>query len=173
MPSRNSDSDKELNIMTEENNDDVQTPQPPVFRLQKMYLKDLSFENPEAPDVFLAKGEPRVDVNLGLKNRKLETEDHYEVTLAITAKVVNSQTEKTMFIIEVEHAGVFLLKNIPEEHLPAVLAVECAALLFPFTRQIISQVSVDGGFIPFLMEPINFHALYENSKRQETAEQAQ
>ncbi|HEX9714810.1 MAG TPA: protein-export chaperone SecB, partial [Desulfurivibrionaceae bacterium] len=91
--------------------------------------------------------------------------------LAITAKVTNSQTEKTLFIIEVEHAGVFLLKNIPEEHLPPVLSVECASLLFPFTRQIISQVSVDGGFIPFLMEPINFHALYENSKRQKAAEQ--
>lgn len=160
--------------MTEENNDDVQALEPPVFRLQKMYLKDLSFENPEAPDVFLAKGDPQVDVNLGLKNRKLEAEDHYEVTLAITAKVTNNQTEKTLFIIEVEHAGVFFLKNIPEEHMPAVLSVECASLLFPFTRQIISQVSVDGGFIPFLMEPINFHALYENSKKQkETQEQAQ
>ncbi|OGR01724.1 MAG: protein-export chaperone SecB [Deltaproteobacteria bacterium RIFOXYD12_FULL_55_16] len=160
--------------MTEENNDDVQALEPPVFRLQKMYLKDLSFENPEAPDVFLAKGEPMVDVNLGLKHKQLETEDHYEVTLAITAKVTNNQTEKTLFIIEVEHAGVFLLKNIPEEHMPAVLSVECASLLFPFTRQIISQVSVDGGFVPFLMEPINFHALYENSKRQkESQEQAQ
>jgi len=147
--------------MAEENNEGAQAPQPPVFRLQKMYLKDLSFENPEAPDVFLAKGEPKVDVNLGL-------------TLAITAKVTNSQTEKTLFIIEVEHAGVFLLKNIPAEHLPPVLAVECATLLFPFTRQIISQVSVDGGFMPFLMEPINFHALYENSKKQQASqEQAQ
>jgi len=67
-----------------------------------------------------------------------------------------------------------MLKNIPAEHLPPVLAVECATLLFPFTRQIISQVSVDGGFMPFLMEPINFHALYENSKKQQASqEQAQ
>ena len=160
--------------MTEQNNEGAQAPQPPVFRLQKMYLKDLSFENPEAPDIFLAKGEPKVDVNMGLKNRKMEAEDHYEVTLEITIKVINSETEKTLFIIEVEHAGVFLLKNIPEEHMLAVLSVECPSLLFPFTRQIISQVSVDGGFIPFLMEPINFHALYENSKRQkESQEQAQ
>jgi len=163
--------DKELRIMTEENNEDAQTQQPPIFRLQKMYLKDLSFENPDAPDVFLTKGEPKVDVNLGLKHRKLEAEDHYEVSLVITAKVINSQTEKTLFIIEVEHAGVFFLKNIPEEHLAPVLAVECASLLFPFTRQIISQVSVDGGFIPFLMEPINFHALYENSKKQNTEQE--
>jgi preprotein translocase subunit SecB len=157
-------------IMAEENNEGAQAPQLPVFRLQKMFLKDLSFENPEAPDVFLAKGEPKVDVHLELKHRKLETEDHYEVTLFITAKVTNTQTEKTLFIIEVEHAAVFLLRNIPVEHLPAILSVECASLLFPYTRQIISQVSVDGGFIPFLMEPINFHALYENSKRQQASE---
>jgi preprotein translocase subunit SecB len=145
----------------------------PVFRLQKMYVKDLSFENPNAPDVFLEKGgEPKVDVNLGLKHRKLEAEDHYEVTLAITVKVTASTSGKSLFLIEVEHAGVFLLKNIPAEHIPPVLSVECPALLFPFTRQLISQASVDGGFIPFLMEPVNFLALYENSRRQQAAEGA-
>jgi len=146
----------------------------PVFRLQKMYVKDLSFENPNAPDIFLEKGgEPKVDVNLGIKNRKLEADDHYEVSLAITAKVTNSQSDKVLFIVEVEHAGVFLLKNIPAEHIPMVLAVECPALLFPFTRQIISQASVDGGFIPFLMEPVNFLALFENARRQQQAQQQQ
>ena len=156
--------------MTEQN-EDAQAPQPPVFRLQKMYLKDLSFENPDAPDGFVAKGEPKVDVNMGLKHRKLETEDHYEVSLEITAKVTNSETGKALFIIEIEHAGLFFLKNIPEEHMPAVLSVECVSMLFPFTRQIISQVSVDGGFVPFLMEPINFHALYENSKMQKVQQE--
>ena len=141
----------------------------PVFRLQKMYVKDLSFENPNAPEVFLEKGDPKVDLNLGLKHRKLEAEDLYEATLAVTVKVTNSATGKSLFLIEVEHAGVFLLKNIPAEHIPAVLSVECPALLFPFTRQIISQSSVDGGFIPFLMEPVNFLALYENARRQQAA----
>lgn len=155
--------------MSEENNEKAQAPQPPVFRLQKMYVRDLSFENPNAPDTFLEKGEPKVDVNLGLKHKKLATEDHYEVILSITANVTNNETGKTLFIVEVEHAGVFMLKNIPQEHLPAVLSVECAALLFPFTRQIISQASVDGGFIPFLMEPVNFLALYENSRKQQSA----
>jgi preprotein translocase subunit SecB len=161
--------------MTDQNSDNVQAQQQPVFRMQKMYVKDLSFENPNAPEVFLEQGEPKVDVNLGLKHKKLDREDHYEVVLAVTATVTNSKTEKTLFLIEVEHAGVFLLKNIPVEHLPAVLSVECAALLFPFTRQIISQASVDGGFIPFLMEPVNFLALYENSKQQKSqaAEQTQ
>lgn len=152
--------------MTEQTNEGAQAQQQPVFRLQKMYIKDLSYENPEAPDIFLAKGEPKIDVSLGLKHRKVEMEDHYEVTLAITAKATSSESEKTIFIVEVEHAGLFLLKNIPEEHLLAVLSVECASLLFPFTRQIIGQVSADGGFIPFMMEPINFHVLFQESLKQ-------
>lgn len=145
----------------------------PVFRLQKMYLKDLSFENPLAPEIYVAKpdGEPKVDLNLGVKHKKLEN-DHFEVSLAITAKFTGGGSDKTIFIVEVEHAGVFLLRNIPEEHVAAVLAVECPALLFPFTRQIISQVTMDGGFQPFLMEPVNFMALYESSKKQRGQQQS-
>jgi preprotein translocase subunit SecB len=140
----------------------------PEFRMQKMYIKDLSFENPNAPDIYVAQSDkpPEVDVNLQL-NHKQVNEDHYEVSLEITAKIVNKQLEKTLFILELEHAGVFLLKNIPEEHLKMVLAVDCPTLLFPFTRQIASQVSVDGGFVPFLMEPINFMGLYQNSIKKE------
>ena len=137
----------------------------PAFRLQKLYVKDLSFENPNAPEVFFAKeSEPKVDINLGLKNKKLG-DDTWEVSLAITAKITDTKEDKTLFIIEIEHAAAFTIKNIPEEHMPAVLAVECPTLMFPFTRQIVSQASVDGGFIPFLMEPVNFHALFENSKK--------
>lgn len=162
--------------MSEEQNTEntAQGSEAPVFRIQKMYIKDLSFENPNAPDVFLAKGgDPKVDINLGLKNRKLEGEDHWEVSISITANITNSESGNALFILEIEHAGVFLLKNIPEEHIPAVLAVECPALIFPFTRQIISQASVDGGFIPFLMEPVNFLALYENSRKKKEEQQPQ
>lgn len=147
--------------------------QAPVFRLQKMYVKDLSFENPSAPEVFLEKGtDPKVDVQLKLENRKLEADDLYEVKMEITAKVTNGANGKTMFIIELEHAGIFLLKNIPAQHMPAVLAVECPTLLFPFTRQIISQTTVDGGFVPFLMDPVNFLGLYENSRKQQQQQDA-
>ncbi len=138
-----------------------------MFRIQKMYVKDLSFENPGAPDVFLEQGaDPKADVQVKLQNRKLEGDNHYEVMMAITAKVSNNKNGQTMFIVELEHGGVFLLQNIPVAHLPAVLAVECPALLFPFTRQIISQATVDGGFMPFLIDPINFLALYENNRKQ-------
>lgn len=140
----------------------------PEFRMQKMFIKDLSFENPNAPEIFLLpqKSEPKVEVNLQMNNKKV-SDDHWEVSLGITAKIITKgETEKVMFIMEIEHAAVFLLKNIPEEHMQMVLAVDCPTLLFPFTRQIVSQVSVDGGFIPFLMEPINFMGIYQNAKKQ-------
>ncbi len=138
----------------------------PVFRMQKMYIKDFSFENPNAPGVFQTPNqEPKVEVNLKMSNKKLD-DNHYEVALQITAKILDKgNNDKTMFIMEIEHAAAFLMKNIPEEHQEMVLGVDCPTLLFPFTRQIVSQMSVDGGFIPFLMEPINFMALYQNSKQ--------
>lgn len=140
----------------------------PVFRMQKMYIKDLSFENPNAPQVFLHQDqEAKVDFNLRLGSRKVD-DDHYEVSIAVTAKVLNQKAnDLVMFVIELEHAAVFLLKNIPGEHVQRVLAVDCPLMLFPFTRQIASQLAVDGGFVPFLMEPINFVSLYERSQQKE------
>ncbi len=152
--------------MTAENTDQQKAP---VFRMQKMYIKDLSFESPNAPSIFIAQGqEPKVDFNLRLSNQKVD-DDHYEVTIALTAKILDQKSDDTvMFVIELEHAAVFLLKNIPTEHLQRVMAVDCPLMLFPFTRQIASQVSVDGGFMPFLMEPINFVALYENAQKEKS-----
>lgn len=140
----------------------------PEFRMQKMYIKDLSFENPNAPEVFTIqqKSEPAVEVNLQLNNKKINN-DHWEVILEVTAKVSSKEDDKVMFILEIEHAAVFMLKNIPEEHMGTLLGVDCPTLLFPYTRQIVSQVSVDGGFVPFLMEPVNFMALYQNAQKKE------
>jgi len=151
--------------MTEQN----ATQEAPVFRMQKMYIKDFSFENPNAPQIFIARNqEPKVDFNLQVNSKKID-EDHWEVSLAITSKMMDKNTDdQMMFVVEVEHAGIFMMKNIPEEHVQRVLAVDCPLMLFPFTRQIISQASVDGGFMPFLMEPINFIALYENAQQQQT-----
>jgi len=150
--------------MSEQN---VNSDEMPVFRMQKMYVKDLSFESPNAPGIFLARNqEPKVDFNLQLSNQKVD-DDHWEVTINITAKILDNKNDDTvMFVVEIEHAAVFLMKNIPAEHVERVMAVDCPLMLFPFTRQIVSQLSVDGGFMPFLMEPINFVALYENAQRE-------
>lgn len=154
--------------MSEENK--VNAQELPIFRMQKMYIKDLSFENPNAPQVFLPQEqEAKVDFNLRLGNKKAD-DDHWEVSIAVTAKVLNQKAnDAVMFVIELEHAAVFLLKNIPAEHVQRVLAVDCPMMLFPFTRQVASQLAVDGGFLPFLMEPINFVALYEQRAQQKAA----
>lgn len=136
----------------------------PVFRLKKLYLKDLSFENPSAPESFFTKGDPKLDVQMSLGHRKVDA-DHYEVSLSVTATA--SAGEKQLFLVEVEHAGVFEIRNVPEEHMPAVLGVECPTVLFPFTRQVISQASVDGGFMPLLLEPVNFLALYDRARKEQ------
>ncbi len=151
--------------MTEENNNPQNDENAPAFRLQKMFVKDLSFESPNAPAVFLDQGQnPKVDINLHVKNQKLD-DVNWEVALSITASMKGNE-DKTVYIIEIEHAGVFMIKNIPEEHMPAVLAVECPTLLLPFTRQIMCQLVVDGGFLPFLMEPVNFMGLFQNAQKQ-------
>ncbi|MCF6291677.1 MAG: protein-export chaperone SecB [Desulfobacterales bacterium] len=157
--------------MTEQNTADT-APEAPVFRLQKMYVKDLSFENPNAPEVFLLEQPaPKVDMNLGLKHKKMDN-DNWEIAMTINATITDTNADnKALFVLEIEHAGVFLLKNIPEEHLARVLNVDCPTLLFPFTRQIVTQLSTDGGFIPFQMEPINFLALYQNNLAQQQQQQ--
>ncbi len=137
----------------------------PVFRLQKMYVKDLSFENPNAPEIFREKPSPQAEVNLTLQNKQVD-ERHWEVVLRVTATVKSG--DRVAFIVEVEHAGLFLLQNIPDEHLATVLAVDCPAFLFPFTRQVVSQAVVDGGFPSFLLEPVNFPAMYRNARKART-----
>ncbi|MFC1837402.1 protein-export chaperone SecB [Thermodesulfobacteriota bacterium] len=153
--------------MVEQNT--ANTENAPAFRLEKLYLKDLSFESPNSPDVFfLQNQEPKVDMNLKMTNRKID-DKHWEVCLEISATITDGKSDKTLMIVEVEHAGGFLMENIPENLIEQVLHVDCPTILFPYTRQIISQASVDGGFMPFLMEPINFPALYQ-AKKQKTQE---
>ncbi len=152
--------------MTEENTEQQAVGEDaPVFRMQKMYLKDLSFENPNAPAVYKEQNlNPNVDVKLEIRKKQLD-EVNWEVSLSINA-ALKAIDDKTVFIIELEHAALFFLKNIPAEYLEGVLAVECPTLLFPFTRQIMSQLAVDGGFMPFLMDPVNFAGLFQNAQGQ-------
>lgn len=146
----------------------------PVFRMQKMYIKDLSFESPHAPQVFQAsqKHEPTIELDLKLKH-EVVAEDNYEVSMTVTAKMVDkSNNDTVLMVVELEHAAVFLLRGIPEEHLERLLRVDCPFMLFPFTRQIVSQVTMDGGFLPLNLEPINFAAMYENMKNKNQKQDA-
>jgi len=144
----------------------------PLFQLQKLYVKDFSFENTNAPQIFVeSQNQLSIEFSLALNNQRIDDE-HWEVSLKIHIVAHDKGCDKNVFETEVEHAGIFILRNIPEEHVTAVLAVECPTIIFPFTRQIISQATVDGGFMPFLMEPVNFRAVYEGKLQQEAAEEA-
>jgi len=154
--------------MSNKENSDAESP---IFSLQRVYVKDISFENPNAPVIFNRSGSaPKIDMNLGLSHRKVNDE-HWEVSLKVSATTRDQENDELLFEIEVEHAAVFFMKHIPEEHIPTLLAVDCPTILFPYTRQIVSQLTVDGGFMPFMLEPVNFRGIYENQLQQQTAEQ--
>ena len=145
----------------------------PAFRLQRVYVKDISFENPNSPEVFAQSGkQPKVEMSLSLSQRKVN-EDHWEVGMKVGAITREQESDKLLFEIEVEQAAVFFMQNIPEEHMPMLLNVECPTIIFPYIRQIVSQLSVDGGFMPFMLEPVNFRALYDNKLKEATEAAAQ
>lgn len=144
---------------TNGNGDDNTAQAGPIMRPLAQYLKDLSFENPNAPGIYSEMGAaPQIEVNVDVSARTLG-QDHYEVELSVAARAEHD--EKPVFVVESTYAGVFLLQNIPAEHLEAVMVVECPRLLFPFLRQIISDATRNGNFPPLMLEPIDFMRIYE------------
>jgi len=137
-----------------------------TFSIQKLYVKDSSFENPNAPEVFTLPGsQPAIEINMGVENRQID-DNHWEVAIKISIISRDNEADKLQFEIELEHAGIFFIQNVPEEHMAGLLAVECPTIIFPYTRQIISQMTTDGGFMPLLLEPLNFNAAYQNNQEQ-------
>ena len=149
-----------------------QQPQPINITINAQYVKDLSFENPNAPASLLPSNEqPQLDVNIDVQTRT-GPEDSYEVTLHVKAdaKIGGKQA----FVAELAYAGVATLKNIPAEALQPVLLIEIPRLLFPFARNILADVTRDGGFAPLLLNPIDFADLYRRHMltKQTAGEQA-
>ena len=139
-----------------------QAPQGPLV-LNLQYTKDLSFEVPGAPEIFSTlREQPRVDLQLDVQARPLQEGGNvYEVTLQIRADA--QANDQTCFIAELAYCGVFTL-NVPQEHLEPVLLVECPRLLFPFARNILADVTRDGGFPPVLLAPIDFVSLWQSRR---------
>jgi preprotein translocase subunit SecB len=135
----------------------------PFMKVNMQYVKDLSFENPNSPKSLLQiKDNPEINFQVDLNAQKLN-EDNYEVSLNLTAKA-HSKDDKEfiIFITELVYAGLFTLKNIPQEKIEEVLLIQCPHILFPFARRIIADTTRDGGFPPLMMEPIDFASLYMN-----------
>ncbi len=133
------------------------------------YIKDLSFEVPNAPAIYgELRGQPEIPIGIDIDATKLN-EGVYEVVLRITVDA--TANGKKAFILELAYGGVFTLQNIPAEHVQPVLLIECPRLLFPFARNIIAEMTRDGGFPPLMMQPVDFMALYR--QRMEQAQAAQ
>lgn len=134
-------------------------PQGPQISLQKIYLKDASFESPKAPEIF-KNGEWQPEVNLQVNTETAPLDDaNFEVCLTLTATAM--QGEDTIYLIEVKQAGIFTMQGFEQEQLQAVLATFCPANLFPYAREAISNLVEKGGFPQLLLQPINFDALYQ------------
>ena len=129
----------------------------PVAGIISQYVKDLSFENPNAPAIYQSQSMPRIDVQFNIGTVQV-AEDVHEVILKID---VRSETDDGVaFVVDLSFAGLFGLRNIPVEHLQPFLLGEAPRLLFPFARRILADTVRDGGFQPLLLEPIDFNALY-------------
>lgn len=132
----------------------------PDFRLNGLYVKDISFENPRAPEIFInpAKNPPKMGVSIDVAIKKIK-DTSYEVVLRSTTKAV--EEEKTIFLVEVVYAGIFTINpQLPEEAHARILFIDCASVIFPYSRRIISDLTQEGGFPPVYLEPLNFEAIY-------------
>lgn len=134
------------------------------FIIQRIYVKDLSFESPNSPHIFQAEWTPQVDINLNTDTQKL-ADDVYEIVLKLTVTV--KLKDKTAFLVEVQHAGIFTIKGFAEEQLKPMLGSFCPSVIFPYAREIISEAVTRGGFPPLYLAPVNFDAYYQQQLERE------
>lgn len=129
----------------------------PVFGIEKLYVKDLSVEVPNAPDIFLEQDAPQVEIQLNTSGRGVG-DNVFEVilTVTVTAKI----EEKTVFLVEVGQAGVFRIMNVPDEQIEPLIAVACPNILFPYARETVSDAVTRAGFAPIVLQPVNFESMY-------------
>ena len=142
----------------------------PKFIIQKIYTKDMSFETPNAPDVFKIQWQPKVNVNIDTSSKSLDNNVH-EVDLTLTLTVKND--ERNAYLIEVTQSGIFTIENMPAEQLDAMLGAYCPNTLFPYIKEAIDSVINRGGFPQINMAPINFDAIYMQKKSQQTENNTQ
>ena len=127
--------------------------------IKKIYVKDVSFESPKAPDALDEKWQPHLDIQLRSSSTKLSDEDFYEVTLHMT--ITARKDQETIFLVDVTQAGTFEFTNVDKKETDAALQIHCPNILFPFARETIAGLITKGGFPQLLLGPINFEAIYK------------
>ena len=147
--------------MSEPKNNPQQNPE---VNLQRIYIKDLSFESPNAPQVFKGKWEPKLAFEINIRSTSLEEEFCYEVVVELTIDVKND--DKSAFLIDVKQAGIFQVKHAEGEQLDHILRSFCPQILYPYARETVSDLAARGSFPQLLLAPIHFDGLYMKEKRE-------
>jgi preprotein translocase subunit SecB len=144
------------------------TPQPKQFSIQKLYLKDASFESPNSPHSFsFTKWEPKIDLNLTNSHKHIDG-DVFEAVLSLTATI--NLEEKTTFLIEVQFAGLFAISGFDDTEQKYLLGSQAMTVLFPYVREMVSDLTTRGGFPPLVLAPVNFDALYHQHMQEKGSE---
>src|SRR3989338_5095496 len=138
----------------------------PSFSIQRIYLKDLSLELPNAPAILLEQGQPQVDVQLNLHAEPV-TDGLYEV--AVTATVTAKVNDKVLFLVEAKQAGLFEIKNVPQEQMQPIIAIACPQIVYPYLRATVADVLNRTGFPPVHLTEVNFRSMYESQLQQAAA----
>lgn len=147
-------------------------PQNPQMAVLAQYLQDLSFESPSPLTNLQMEERPAIQVDVDVQARKLNDEQ-YEVKLIVNVEAKKKDSEEVAFVVESVYCGIFLIRNVPENHMEGFLIVECARLLFPFARSIIANATRDGSFPPLMLDPIDFLGLFQKKQQERAAAQAQ
>ena len=134
------------------------------FSIEKIYVKDASLEIPNAPQIFTDRTQPQIGIELGNFVQMLE-DNVFEVAIKVT--VTSKIEDKTVFLVEVTQAGIFQIRNVPEENIDMIVGITCPNILFPYARETVSDLVVRAGFQPVLLNPINFEALFAQQKQQQ------
>jgi preprotein translocase subunit SecB len=134
------------------------------FSIQRIYTKDVSFETPNSPEIFTQEWKPQINVNL---NNAVKDLGEGNIEVALTVTVTAKIEDKTAFLAEVTQAGIFLAQGIPDEEMGPLLGIYCPNTLFPYVREVVSDLIVRGSFPQFLLAPVNFEALYAQQVQQQ------
>lgn len=137
-----------------------------IFSIQKIYTKDISFESPNTPGIFTSEFQPELAVDLNVESTKLE-DDVFHVIVRVTA--TTKVEERTAFLCEVEQAGIFTLAGFNEVEMGYMLGAQCPNVLFPYAREVVSDLVTRGGFPQLLLEPVNFESMYTEHVQQANA----
>jgi len=141
-----------------------------VFQIQRVYLKEASLEQPNSPGILLEQASPSVDIQLGVEGTPI-SEGMYEV--AVTATVHTRIDDQTVFLVEAKQAGIFEIRNLPQEQMGAIMGIACPQIIYPYLRSNVADIIQRGGFPPVHMSEINFQAMYEQQQAQQAAAPAQ